>query len=418
MAEIRTLKLNLLADVNQFGTGLRQAENDTTLFGNTVSKISKRAQLAFAAMAASAGYAAIRLGKDAVEAAIADEKSQVTLAKALQNTTKATDAQIASTEQFISKQQMLFGVSDSQLRPAVANLSRATGDLTKAQKLTTLAMDISASTGKDLESVSLALAKAYNGNIGALTKLGIPLDENIKKTKDFDAVQVKLSELFGGAAAANAETYAGKLAIVSEKTGELKEDIGSLLLPAVASLADFGSKTLIPALQQVADGFAGKPTSAETSAYLFGQSLGELVGAFKNLFGVLNGTEGTNANTALRTLAGGINAMATAINFLSDAADRFVNIWNKIPPVAQALIGGATGYAVNQLNNLSNFANMASSATAVAPTAAQQAALGQQNVTINLNGVVDGESARRSIEKVLQNSGSRTSAVKLARLPL
>jgi len=257
MAEIRTLKLNMLADVNQFGLGIKQAENSLTGFGGVVNKLSKRAQLAFAAMATSAGYLAIKIGKEAVDAAVADEKSQVTLAKALQNTTNATDEQIASTEKFISKQQMLYGVSDSQLRPAIANLSRATGDLAKSQELTTLAMDISASTGKDLESVSMALAKAYTGNIGALTRLGIPLDENIKKTKDFDAVQAKLAELFGGAAAANADTYAGKLAIVSEKTGELKEDIGGLLLPAIASLADFASRTLIPALQSVADGFVG-----------------------------------------------------------------------------------------------------------------------------------------------------------------
>lgn len=415
MAEIRTLKLNLLADVDQFGRGIRQAEADTTLFGNTVSKISKRAQLAFAAMAASAGYAAIRIGKESVEAAIEDEKSQVQLAKALQNTTKATDAQIATTENWISTQQMAFGVADTKLRPAVANLARATGDLEKAQKLTTLALDISAATGKDLESVSLALGKAYNGNIGALTKLGVPLDENIKKTKDFNDVQDKLTQLFGGAAQANAETYAGKLAIVSEKTGELKENIGQLLLPEIAKLADFANKTLLPALQQVADGFAGKPTSAETSTYLLGQSLGNLVRAFGDLFGTLNGTDSTNASNAIKSLAGAINAFASAINFLSDAADRFSAIWNKIPPLAQQFLLGTAGMALNQLDKLSSYTVPTA---VVAPTAAQQTALRQGNVTINLNGIVDSESARRSIETVLQNSGSRTSAVKLARLPL
>jgi hypothetical protein len=417
LAEIRTLKLNLLADVNQFGRGLKQAEADTTLFGSTVSKISKRAQLAFAAMAASAGYAAIRIGQEAVQAALEDEKSQVTLAKALQNTTKATDAQIAATEDYISKTQLAFGVSDTKLRPALANLTRATGDLEKSQKLTNLALDISAATGKDLESVTLALGKAYNGNVGALTKLGVPLDEATKKTKDFNVVQDKLTELFGGAAAANADTYAGRLAIVSEKTGELKESIGTLLLPEIEKLVNFADRTLLPTLQQVADGFAGKPTSTENSAYLLGQSLNELKTAFSNMFGVLNGADGKNADSALRSLAGAITLFADSINFLSTAADKFVTIWNKIPPVVQQLLLGSTGFALAQLDKLGAYASTPTAALAP-PTAAQAAALSQGNVTINLNGVVDGESARRSIEKVLQNSGSRTSAVKLARLPL
>jgi len=417
LAEIRTLKLNLLADVNQFGRGLKQAEADTTLFGSTVSKISKRAQLAFAAMAASAGYAAIRIGQEAVQAALEDEKSQVTLAKALQNTTKATDAQIAATEDYISKTQLAFGVSDTKLRPALANLTRATGDLEKSQKLTNLALDISAATGKDLESVTLALGKAYNGNVGALTKLGVPLDEATKKTKDFNVVQDKLTELFGGAAAANADTYAGRLAIVSEKTGELKESIGTLLLPEIEKLVNFADRTLLPTLQQVADGFAGKPTSTENSAYLLGQSLNELKTAFSNMFGVLNGADGKNADSALRLLAGAITLFADSINFLSTAADKFVTIWNKIPPVVQQLLLGSTGFALAQLDKLGAYASTPTAALAP-PTAAQAAALSQGNVTINLNGVVDGESARRSIEKVLQNSGSRTSAVKLARLPL
>lgn len=417
LAEIRTLKLNLLADVNQFGRGLKQAEADTTLFGSTVSKISKRAQLAFAAMAASAGYAAIRIGKEAVEAALEDEKSQVTLAKALQNTTKATDAQIAATEDYISKTQLAFGVSDTKLRPALANLTRATGDLEKSQKLTNLALDISAATGKDLESVTLALGKAYNGNVGALTKLGVPLDEATKKTKDFNVVQDKLTELFGGAAAANADTYAGRLAIVSEKTGELKESIGMLLLPEIEKLVNFADRTLLPTLQQVADGFAGKPTSTENSAYLLGQSLNELKTAFSNMFGVLNGADGKNADSALRLLAGAITLFADSINFLSTAADKFVTVWNKIPPVVQQLLLGSTGFALAQLDKLGAYASTPTAALAP-PTAAQAAALAQGNVTINISGVVDGESARRSIEKVLQNSGSRTSAVKLARLPL
>ena len=145
---------------------------------------------------------------------------------------------------------MAFGVADTKLRPALANLARATGDVGKAQQLTNLAMDISAATGKDLETVSLTLSKAYNGNIGALTKLGIPLDDAIKKSGDFNLVQGELVRLFGGAAKANTETYAGQLAIVTERVGELKESIGVALLPTM--------KVLLENVNMVAKGFSGE----------------------------------------------------------------------------------------------------------------------------------------------------------------
>jgi hypothetical protein len=415
LAEIRTLKLNLLADVNQFGAGMTQAETSVNGFGGTVNKVSKMAQAAFAAMAVSAAYAAIKIGKDSVEAAIADEKSQVTLAKALQNTTKATDAQIAATEDWITAQQLSYGIADTKLRPAIANLSRATGDLTKAQELTSIALDISASTGKDVESVSLALAKAYNGNIGALTKLGIPLDENIKKTKDFDVVQTKLVELFGGAAAANADTYAGKLAILSERTGELKESVGVLLLPQIEKLVGFANERLLPALEQLAAGFAGTPMSTESSAYFLGEAIKELTDAFGKLFSVINADTENSTNNISR-LAAAISTLAGAIDFVATAVGKFTDQWNRLPPLAQQLLLGGFGLVQRAFPTLPE--SNAGSLGLTAPTAAQQTALSQQNITVNLNGVVDGESARRSIEKVLQNSGSRTSPVKLARLPL
>ena len=238
MATQRTLKLNLLADVDKFGKGLRQAGQDTQTFGGKVAKFGKIAGTAFAAAGAAAATYAIKIGVDGVKAAIEDEQSQLKLAEALKNTTKATKGQIDATEEWITKQQLSYGISDTKLRPALANLLRATGKLDDAQKLTNLAMDIAQSTGKDLETVSLALGKAYNGNIGALGKLGIPLDESIKKSGDFKVVQEELVRLFGGAAQANTETYAGQLAILTERWGEMQESLGVKLLPKLRDLLD------------------------------------------------------------------------------------------------------------------------------------------------------------------------------------
>ncbi len=148
--------------------------------------------VAIAGAAAFGAVGAAALG--AVQAAAQDEQSQKKLADQLRRTTDATAEQIAAVEQHISKQMMLTGVTDDQLRPAMANLVRATGDVSFAQDQLGLALDISAATGKDLESVSLALGKAFTGNVGALTKLGVPLEQSVVKSKNLSEVIKTLNE--------------------------------------------------------------------------------------------------------------------------------------------------------------------------------------------------------------------------------
>lgn len=152
---------------------------------------------------------------------------------------------------------MLVGVSDSDLRPALAALARATGDITFAQENLGIALDISAATGIELETVSLALGKAFTGNIGALTKLGIPIDENVKKSKDLISVIDTLNNQFGGAAAAASDTFAGRLKILKLSIGEAVEGIGYALLPIAEKLVGFIQRNVVPVIQAFADELSG-----------------------------------------------------------------------------------------------------------------------------------------------------------------
>ena len=151
-------------------------------------KFGKTGALVGAAVTAAFGAAAVGITK-ALQAAAEDQKSVALLDKQLRNSVGATKAMVSATEDFIGKMQFASGVADSQLRPALATLVRGTGDLTKAQDLLGLALDLSAGANVDLETASLALAKAQNGNLGALTKLGIALDPAIIKSKDFTLAQ-------------------------------------------------------------------------------------------------------------------------------------------------------------------------------------------------------------------------------------
>lgn len=432
MADVRTLKLNLLADVDQFGRSLAKADNDAKGFAGGLKKYGKIAAAAFVAAGAAAAAYAVKIGVDGVKAAIEDEQSQVKLAQALKNTTNATDAQIASTEEYITKQQLAFGVADTKLRPALANLARATGDVGKAQQLTNLALDISVATGKDLETVSLTLSKAYNGNIGALTKLGIPLDDAIKKSGDFNLVQGELVRLFGGAAKANTETYAGQLAIVTERVGELKESIGVALLPTL--------KVLLEQVNMVAKGFSGEdPQGLSTrarelagrfegdGAYSLGGALRAVADAFAGLFAEINSPDAESGITTLQKMADAMETFANAIKSVTKAYESYMTFYDKVPgPLKEfmnpfkrlgdyiKLAGGrAAGGSVmaNQPYRVGEFGPetfIPSGSGSIRPDAGSA-----QNVTINLNGIIDAESARRSIEKLLQNSARRTGPINL-----
>lgn len=239
MSDYRTLKLALLADTSKFGTNLNKAQGQTKTFGQKVGETAKKIGKAFALAGVAIAGMATKLAIDGVKAAIADEKAQVKLATTLKNTTKASNGQIKSVEKYIDKLQRATGVADDKLRPSLGKLLVATKDITKAQKLQALAMNIAEGTGKDLESVSLSLAKAYGGNLGALTRLGITLDESIIKNKDFDAAAKELNKTFQGQSAAAAETMEGKFKRFNIAIDEAKESIGVALMPTIEKMVDY-----------------------------------------------------------------------------------------------------------------------------------------------------------------------------------
>ena len=251
----RTLKLSILADVDQLKKSLAQANGDVDDSSSKMGEFSKKAGLAFAAAGAAAAAYAVTLAVDGVKAAIEDEAAQVKLANALRNATGATEAQIKATEDQILKMSLATGVSDEKLRPALQRIALSTGDLSKAQDLLSVALDVSTSTGKPLEAVANAIGKAYDGNTAALGKLGIGLSSAELKTMSFTDVQSKLTDLFGGAAAANAETYAGRLERLKVTFDEAKETIGYKLLPIIQQLVEFIVNKVVPALGSFADFF-------------------------------------------------------------------------------------------------------------------------------------------------------------------
>ena len=189
----------------------------------------KKAALPAAAAVGALGYALA----GATKAAMEDEAAQVELARTLNISASATDAQIAATENMISKFSLASGIADDDLRPALANLVRGTKDIEKAQEGLSLAMDISTATGKDLATVSDALAKAYGGNMKGLKALSPEMAALIKDGADLNTVMDVLGGTFGGATATAAGTAEGQMKRFGIAIAEAKENIGAALIPVI-----------------------------------------------------------------------------------------------------------------------------------------------------------------------------------------
>jgi hypothetical protein len=229
--------------------GSKQAQKDITKLGKDFDKFAKRTALAFAAAGAAVGAFAIKVGKDAVQGAMEDQKQQVALATALRNVTGATDEAIASTVQYLDKLELLVGVDNKELIPSLQVLTQATKDLGTAQKIQGLALDISAGTTKDLGAVSLALAKAIGGNVGALTRLGVPLDAAAVKSKDLDAILESLAKTFGGQAEKRAETFEFRINKLNLAFNQILDQLGYALIPVLEQFAITLSTEVLPKLQ-------------------------------------------------------------------------------------------------------------------------------------------------------------------------
>ena len=195
------------------------------------------------AAAAITGIAVV-LG-DATKAAMEDAAEQDHLKLILQNTTGASDEQVTSFENQISAMSRASGIADTDYRKAFETLVIGSKDATTAMDDMTLVMDVAKGLQVDSATVADALSKAYEGNFKALKTLSPEIKTMVDDGASLDEIMAVLGGTFGGAVAANAETAAGKMAILKNSIGETKEGIGAALLPVL--------EAVLPYLQKFAD---------------------------------------------------------------------------------------------------------------------------------------------------------------------
>ena len=380
--DTRTLSLKILADIDDLKNKLNQADNAVESNSEKIAAFGKKAAAAFAVAAAAAVAYGTKLAVDGVKAAIEDEAAQLRLAAALRSATGATDAQIKATEDMILKTSLATGVADDKLRPAMQRLAVSTKSTEEAQKLLNLALDISKGRGLELETVANALGRAQDGNTTALGRLGLGLSKAELATLTFTQVQERLSDLYGGAAAANAETFQGKIDRLKVGFDEAKESLGVALLPQVEKFIGFLNTTGIPALNGFVAGLTGDAglsaslNETQRSAEAFGNAISKVAGL----------------------ISGFITFVREAIGLVASLANEMIRVANIIPGVNIPSISNPAPSAQQSFvaPSIAAVPNIRES-RAVAPVV--------NNITVK---AVDSEGAARSVAKVLNQSASRS----------
>jgi len=229
--------------------GFKNAQKSTDKLNRSFVNLQRTALKTFVAVAG------IRALRNSVRAFADEDKAVKNLTQSLKNL--GLGYNVGAIENYISATQAATGVSDDQLRPAMVELVQVTLDAQKATELLNSAMDLSAGTGSGLNASIKALTRAYNGNYTSLGKLQRVYTSAELEAMGFEKAVAALNETFGGTAAANADSYGGKIDRLNIAVDEARETIGKGLVDAFETLADGDFDKVIDAIAASARGLSG-----------------------------------------------------------------------------------------------------------------------------------------------------------------
>lgn len=300
------------ADLRRLEGSAKTTSTGMGKFGSTMQNAVGRnlysVQTALAGAVAGMGAFALSMAVDGVQSAMAEEQQLAKLRNTLDNVNQGFA--MDSVTRFIDKLMYATNVVDDELRPAFQSLVSVTKDAAEAQDLLTLAVDISARTGKSLATVSTALAKAAGGQTTALNRLVPGLSDGTNKSKDFSTILGQLKDQFQGAAAAAADTFAGRLKNLQIIFDETKEAFGTGFIEGITeSLDGFGD---------ISDAVVAMQPQIEDLGREFGILFGEvitLIGAFSRLRESMGIFDDIFLNP-LGAVSGGLDLVSTGLENL------------------------------------------------------------------------------------------------------
>jgi hypothetical protein len=454
MADTRTLKLALLADVQKFLSGMNEAETGAKGLNSKIGTYSKAMAKAFAVAGAAAGAFAIKVGLDGVQAA-SDLNEEVSKAEVIFGDVSDEIKAFAKTAD------KALGLTQTEALKAAstfATFGKASGlvgqDLSKfSTGATKLSSDLASFYNTNADEAITAIGAALRGEAEPIRKFGVLLNDSTIKAKamemglydgtgalDLQAKSLAVYEVIldqtkdaQGDFARTSDGLAGQQKILKAQFDNLKTTIGESLLPAFQNIVTQGNFVAAAlggkdpeSLSERARELAGTYDGQGAGAYNLGLALTNVATAFGELFAQITSSDAKESPTVLQSLANGINSIAGAIEAVNTAYQkslpvmRFIqNPFNlNIPeagftprpttkPKSNAAGGSVMGGQAYRVGEFGPELFVPSGSGSIRKDT------GGGQTIINLNGIIDAESARRSIEKLLQDSARRTGPINL-----
>jgi hypothetical protein len=377
----RTLKLSILADIDDLKKKLKDADGAVEENSNKIGEFSKKVGKAFLVAGAAAAAYAGKLLYDGVKAAIEDEKANAKLAATLINVAGATQQTIDEVLAYSRATELATGVTEDELRPSLNRLTIATKDVSEAMRLQQVALDVAAGSGKSLDAVTQAISKAYEGNTASLARLGIGLSAAELKTMSFTEITKLLSETFAGQADIAANTFEGRIQRLRLAFEDVRDSLAEKLLPFIEQFINFLFEKGIPTLDGFVagltgdDGLSAALTETQRGAETFGKSISGVIGIIQGFITFVREAIGLLvefANQSIRLI--NILKPGTDIGFIPNPAPSAGK--SSLPKVPSST-GNFGGGGMGQINN----------------------------ITIN---AIDGEGAARAVAKTLNAQSARS----------
>jgi hypothetical protein len=386
------LNVEILGEFKKLTAATQGANKQLSGLQGTAKKISSGIGKAFATIGVGLSFAFIaRELEQAAKAAVQDAKSQGLLATALKNTTGANNSQIASVEKAINKMSIQAAVADDELRPAFAQLARATGDVEQSTKLMGLALDVAAGTGKSLDVVVKALSRAVgpDGTTGALERLA----PAIKGASDPLA---ELERLFAGSAekAANLDPYQR----LNVALGEISESLGTLVVPLIEAFAK-AMVEILPKVQNFFSALNKALNSAEVQKAFasLNKSFGDLGNSLAKLFGITKGPEATGFVGFFVVVSGILEGIVKTVDLMVQGFKNAFPIFRIFSDLVNSIATGLVGISGYQAPTLPTIPRSPTNGPNITSSP-------KQNVTININ---KGNVTAKEIAKAV-NKGNKT----------
>ncbi len=335
-----TVTVNIVGKADKLKAALGESERGLKGFGDKVGSFGDKAGEVGKKFTIGMTLPIVAGLGLATKAAVEDEEAQSKLAQTLENTVGASAAVVKGVEAQLSAFMKVSTFSDDELRPAMSNLVRSTKDVGEANKLMATAMDIAAAKGLPLEQVSMAIAKAHDGNVGALGRLGIATKDSEGKTKSFEQVMKDANATFGGSAADALDTTAGRSKALKRDLGEMTEEIGGALIPIL--------EKLIPIITDISEWFSNLSPTTQT-LILVVVGLAAAIGPLVTIVGALSTAFAFLAANPIVLVIAALVALGVGLYLLWTKCETFRDIVTAVFQAVTNAVMDAVGWVLDAL---------------------------------------------------------------------